>query len=509
MGQYNRLGKRRASGAWQWLVIGFFPGILCGGLVVFLMLFFTFDGFNSEPDVIEVTAPPVQIVEVVTATPDPEATAEVQIITATPEPTEAIIDGEIEQPTLTPFSAESTEVEINSASADTETEEPTAAVLTNPNTQDNTDTQPDTSAQGQSAPSNAPNIPAELAGIASNLVRVEGDVFQYGADQLEIIQAANDCQTRDGGQCQPSFGDDSTPRVAVELDTFWIEQNEVTFEQYATFLNYQNSQGLRHTGGCQGFLCIQTQNERPEAAVIAFDGANYRIPENYSTLRNHPVYGVTWYGAQTYCEAMGRRLPTEAEWEYAARAGGQDIVYPWGNNWAPTNANVRLPLVEGTGNATVPITDLATGTNALGLTHMAGNVAEWVQDYYSETYYLTLSNQQQSSGEPVQNPTGPAGGTQRVLRGGSFNALPFFARTVHRQSDFPAPEVNNGTYPLWVGFRCASDTSAEDTLSPSEIEPSSLQPTIPTTGGEADNNAQPEAPIDTENESSSGDDNRG
>ncbi|MEO1165719.1 MAG: hypothetical protein AAFV98_18180, partial [Chloroflexota bacterium] len=86
MGQYNRLGKRRATGAWQWLVVGFFPGLLCGSLIIFAMLFTGFlDGFSAQPEVVEITAPPVQIVQVVTSTPDPAATEAVMVVTATPD----------------------------------------------------------------------------------------------------------------------------------------------------------------------------------------------------------------------------------------------------------------------------------------------------------------------------------------------------------------------------------------------------------------------------------------
>jgi|GEM_PF-463227 len=505
MGQYNRLGKRRAGGAWQWLIIGFFPGLLCGGLVI-LLLFLTgiFEGLGGEPEVIEITSPPLQIVNVVTATPDPNASPEVQIITTTPEPVE---EGNVQAPTLEP-------VVVNTV----ETEEATAEETATPAVMQDVGTEGDAGSQNV-APTSAPadsqavesNIPAELAGIAGNLVRVEGGIFQYGTDAIEIAQAVGECSSRDSGTCQASDAEDSTPRVPVLLDTFWIEQDEVTFEQYVAFLNYQNSLGLRHTTGCQGFLCIQTQNERPTATVITFDGANYRIPSNYQTLTDHPAYGVTWYGALTYCQALGRRLPTEAEWEYAARAGGQNISYPWNNSWGVTNANVRQPNIEGTGVSTVSVNDSAYvgGINSLGLSHMAGNVAEWVNDYYSPTYYQTLSAQQIASGEAVPNPTGPAGGTERVLRGGSFNSLPFFARTFHRQSRFPAPETPEETYPLWVGFRCASDTGAA-TTAPAQsgaVSPSDLQ--VPATGDDSNDNAQPTADVPEESESDSGSDARG
>ncbi|GAB5492743.1 MAG: hypothetical protein Phog2KO_29580 [Phototrophicaceae bacterium] len=508
MGQYNRLGQRRASGAWQWLIIGFFPGLLCGGLVVFLLLFAgILNGFSSEPEQIEITSAPIRIV--VTATNDPLATQVVQVITTTPEPTEEAQEGEILVPTLEPIA---TQVEVNSATQD-ETDEPTTLATLTPQGS-TTEQDPVTPLQPQTVDS---TIPIELASSASNLVRVEGGIFQYGTDAIEVTTAAGECQNRDGGQCLPDDGLDSTPRITVQLDTFWIEQSEVTFDQYVNFLNYQNTLGLGHRNGCQNFLCIQTQNERPTAAVIAFDGANYRIPANYSTLVNHPAYGVTWYGAQSYCQALGRRLPTEAEWEYAARAGGQDIVYPWGNNWNPSNANVRQPLVTGedTIDATVPVTEFFTGANALGLTHMAGNVAEWVQDYYGETYYLdTLAQEQQSTGQAVVNPTGPAGGTTRVLRGGSFNAYPFFARTVHRQAQFPAPETPEDTFPLWVGFRCASDTGADTTVPATTgdtTSQSSALPTIPATGADSNTGAQPtaEVPSDAQSESDNGDASRG
>lgn len=503
MGQYNRLGKRRTGGAWQWLIIGFFPGLLCGGLVILLLfLFGIFDGLSGDPEIIEVTGEPIRIVEMITTTPDTNITPQVVIVTATPEPVE---EGAIQVASPVPVNP----VETEGADA-TATE--SVAVMQPVGTEADAD--------GQAvAPTSAPadsqvvesNIPLELASVAGNLVRVEGGEFLFGADTFEIIQAVSDCSARDGGECLESYAEDSTPRVPVLLDTFWIEQNEVTFDKYVAFLNYQNSQGFRHTTGCQGFLCIQTQNERPAAAVITFDGANYRIPSNYETLRNHPAYGVTWYGAQAYCAALGRRLPTEAEWEYAARAGGQDFSYPWGNVWSPTNANVRQPLIEGTGEGTVQVNEFVAGTNALGLTHMAGNVAEWVNDYYSETYYDTLQQQQIASGEAISNPAGPAGGTQRVLRGGSFNSLPFFARTVHRQSWFPATEDDEETYPLWVGFRCASDTGAANTApaTSGEVSPSDLQ--VPATGEDANQNAQPTAdvPEDAESESDSGSDARG
>ena len=160
MGQYNRLGQRRAGGAWQWLIIGFFPGLLCGGLVVFLLLLAgVFNTFNSEPEIIEITQPPVYIA--VTATPDPDATQVVQVITATPAPTEEVAQGAIVQATLTPFEV-NTPVVVNTEAPEASS---TAIVLSAGGDNDGASseaTPEQTQADSQAVVS---NIPAELVAL--------------------------------------------------------------------------------------------------------------------------------------------------------------------------------------------------------------------------------------------------------------------------------------------------------------------------------------------------------
>jgi sulfatase modifying factor 1 len=149
--------------------------------------------------------------------------------------------------------------------------------------------------------------------------------------------------------------------------------------------------------------------------------------------KNLPVEQVTWYEARDYCKAVDQRLPTEAEWEKAAR-GGTHTVYYWGDAidgdfaWYWDNSK----------RSTHPV-----GTrkpNAFGLHDMSGNVWEWVADYYEDTYYKS---------SPRENPAGPFTSKYRVIRGGSWRDLPEFLRTTRRNYDLPAGRFNH------IGFRCA------------------------------------------------------
>lgn len=288
-----------------------------------------------------------------------------------------------------------------------------------------------------------------LLASATELVPVNGGVFMMGTTLEEAAQAVDECALY-GSTCNIAWTADSIPAHPVTVDSFRIEVFEVSARQFIQFLNTLGPNS--HLTGCQGRRCAATTAES-EASFITFDGQRYGLT-NEDILADKPITSVTWYGAQVYCEAIGRRLPTEAEWERAAR-GSENYIYPWGFEFDPARANSSQSNTGGTTN----VYEYQTGAGPYGAINQAGNVQEWVADWYRSDYYA------QQADNPTPNPQGPPASTEKVLRGGSWDTAPLFLRTVHRRSAEP-----DRTSPA-VGFRCAADAEPPGRATPTGAPP--------------------------------------
>lgn len=213
---------------------------------------------------------------------------------------------------------------------------------------------------------------------------------------------------------------------------FYLSKYEVTNAQYAAFLN---AHGSLYDGDGQQMIYPDDNYCKIEQA-----GGGWRAEESWE---NHPVVCVTWYGAKAYCDHYGLRLPTEAEWEYAAR-GAEGRNYPWGNTWDHTkcvNWYNRGPAYDAnTGPGTMAVGSIPAGDSWCGASDMAGNVWEWCADWWDDDYYDV---------SPVDDPAGPATGKYRLLRGGSWYNYLDGCRSAYRYCYFPFHRYDN------FGFRAA------------------------------------------------------
>lgn len=215
---------------------------------------------------------------------------------------------------------------------------------------------------------------------------------------------------------------DESPYHSVQVDNFAMDIHPVTNEQFVRFLDYL---GGEKDANYNDVIRLKDSRINRIAGKLTIE----------SGYGKHPVVGVTWYGAIAYAHWMGKRLPTEAEWEIAARGGLEGHLFYTGESIEKSQANFF-------NSDTTAVMSYAP--NPFGLYDMAGNVYEWCHDWYGYNYYET------SAQEP-NNPKGPVQGVYRVLRGGCWKSLPEDLRCSHRHRNNPG--TVNGTY----GFRCASD----------------------------------------------------
>jgi serine/threonine-protein kinase len=268
------------------------------------------------------------------------------------------------------------------------------------------------------------------------MVYVPSGDFLMGSDDNDVEDALQLCNEY-SSKCKQSWFEIEQPAHSVTLDGFWLDQTEVTNAQFASFLNAQGNQ----MQGSANWLDVES-----ERCLIEHTEEEFKPKSNYAA---HPAVEVSWYGAAAYCAWVGGRLPTEAEWEYAAR-GSEGAIFPWGDssNNTPLNfcdVNCSKDWKESKHDdgyeRTAPVGTYSKGASWVDAMDMAGNAWEWVADWYGDY-----------PARDQKNPTGPEKGEYRVLRGGSWLNNLSGVRGANRYKN--SPELTKG----YVGFRCVKHT---------------------------------------------------
>ncbi|WP_096388982.1 formylglycine-generating enzyme family protein [Halopenitus persicus] len=323
---------------------------------------------------------------------------------------------------------------------------------------DRSDEQPSRSDERATADDRRSTVPATTNDDrTTSMVRLDGGAFTMGTDSDVGFPADGEGPTRE-----------------VTLDPFYIDTYAVT---NAEFLQFVRDTGYTTDAERYGWSFVfenfLAEDDAADARGtvagapwwVAVEGANWVRPYGPSSnvldereRLKHPVTHVSWNDAQAYAEWAGKRLPTEAEWEYAARGGLTGNRYPWGDDLTP-NGEHRCNIWQGnfpetnTGadgyRRTAPVN--AYEPNGYGLYNVAGNVWEWCADWFSSDYHTTDAYSH-------ENPTGPETGHQRVMRGGSHLCHRSWCnryRVAARSKNTPDSSTSN------IGFRCVVDASAD------------------------------------------------
>jgi serine/threonine-protein kinase len=263
------------------------------------------------------------------------------------------------------------------------------------------------------------------------LVYVPGGEFQMGSTKDQVFDAIDLCKESFGVGGNPAVCSyqsfvDEYPDHPVTLSEFWLDQTEVTNGQYR--------------------LCVEAGICDPPLELGSFSRDHYFDSAEFDA---YPVINMTADMAAEYCRWAGGRLPTEAEWAYAAR-GPDNLIFPWGNEFDPTRLNycdascpgISDPNYDDGFPDTSPAGSYPEGVSWIGALDMAGNVREWVSDYYG---HFSL--------DPAEDPQGPESGDAIVSRGGSWYDAFFNLRSNNRGSN------TLDYYRHKLGFRCVMDSS--------------------------------------------------
>ncbi|OMD76081.1 MULTISPECIES: formylglycine-generating enzyme family protein [Paenibacillus] len=282
----------------------------------------------------------------------------------------------------------------------------------------------------------------------SDMILIPGGTFLMGTDDKEGFPADGEGPTR-----------------KVTLSSFLMDATAVTNKQFAAFIKETNyvtdAERFGWSYVFHSFVSMETGKKVTQVATQTpwwwvVEGADWCHPEgpdsHVDERLDHPAIHLSWHDADAYCRWAGKRLPTEAEWEYAARGGLVQKRYPWGDELKPGGEH-RCNIWQGKFPDKNHASDGFAGTapvssylpNGYGLYNMSGNVWEWCADWFTKDYHL--------SSEAV-NPKGPASGVARSMRGGSYLCHKSYCnryRVAARSKNTPDSSAGN------IGFRCAAD----------------------------------------------------
>jgi formylglycine-generating enzyme required for sulfatase activity len=290
-----------------------------------------------------------------------------------------------------------------------------------------------------------------ISGSTEGMVKLDGGRFLMGTDSKDGFPA-----------------DGEGPVRAVTLDPFYLDASPVTNQQFAEFIRKTGYQTESERFGWSFVFRKHIAPDDMERLVddtvrgvewwCKVNGAKWEHPEgpdsSIETRADYPTVHVSWNDALAYCEWAGKRLPTEAEWEYAARGGLEQRIYPWGDELTPDGKHLcniwqgEFPendTAEDGYSAPAPVN--AFPPNLYGLNTITGNAWEWCSDWFHPSYHVTAVK---------RNPIGPPSGTSKVMKGGSYLCHASYCnryRVAARTSNTADSATTN------ISFRCARDVA--------------------------------------------------